>query len=587
MRRHRHRRRHRRHPCRARRRGGGAGHRRHCQPRVTVPDRLSLNAPPDCRSWRRRRFRSAFLTASYGLDDLASLRRGERVLIHAAAGGVGLAAVQLASVWVPRCSPPRAATPSASGCGAWRGTCIDSRTLDFRDEIRAHRRRGCATSCSTHWPAISSRPACRSCAPRGRFLEIGQARRVVDRRRSLRTAPTSGTTCSILAMPLARCHAGVRVCSRDCSMAGCRRRADAPARDGLPAARCGGRTADIMAQARHIGKLVVRRISAAPRCRPGCVPTRHVPRSPGGLARWACPWPLRWRHVARAMRSSVLPARSRRRKPRAGWRRSRRAGSRAADAARRGRRRGPAPMLAGAATHAAAAGVVHAAGVIDDAPMARQTWARFAAVLRPKLPGALAPARADRATARWTSSCCISAGVAWLGVPAKPTTWPPTLRSTRWPTRCAHAAARARRSLGPCGRGDGMAADRADAADAMWRISRYRGHRRPMTASPPCLDVIERQARIGRPCCQSIGRPTWPGACRPRRPACFARCWPTPPARHVLPSRGIRVPGACRRMNGALRCCSRSSRPARSLGLAPSRSDRPAAGRCVISASIR
>ena len=38
----------------------------------------------------------AFLTAYYGLYNLAQLRAGERVLIHAAAGGVGLAAVQLA-----------------------------------------------------------------------------------------------------------------------------------------------------------------------------------------------------------------------------------------------------------------------------------------------------------------------------------------------------------------------------------------------------------------------------------------------------------------------------------------------------------
>ncbi len=38
----------------------------------------------------------AFLTAYYSLLHLAKLCRGERVLIHAAAGGVGLAAVQLA-----------------------------------------------------------------------------------------------------------------------------------------------------------------------------------------------------------------------------------------------------------------------------------------------------------------------------------------------------------------------------------------------------------------------------------------------------------------------------------------------------------
>ncbi|ALG09890.1 type I polyketide synthase [Kibdelosporangium phytohabitans] len=40
-----------------------------------------------------------FLTAWYGLRDLAGLRAGERVLVHAAAGGVGMAAIQLARHW--------------------------------------------------------------------------------------------------------------------------------------------------------------------------------------------------------------------------------------------------------------------------------------------------------------------------------------------------------------------------------------------------------------------------------------------------------------------------------------------------------
>ncbi|HEY8983486.1 MAG TPA: type I polyketide synthase [Streptomyces sp.] len=39
---------------------------------------------------------TVFLTAYYGLVDLAGLRRGEKVLVHAAAGGVGMAATQLA-----------------------------------------------------------------------------------------------------------------------------------------------------------------------------------------------------------------------------------------------------------------------------------------------------------------------------------------------------------------------------------------------------------------------------------------------------------------------------------------------------------
>lgn len=40
-----------------------------------------------------------FLTAFYGLSDLAGLRRGESVLVHAATGGVGMAAIQLARLW--------------------------------------------------------------------------------------------------------------------------------------------------------------------------------------------------------------------------------------------------------------------------------------------------------------------------------------------------------------------------------------------------------------------------------------------------------------------------------------------------------
>jgi polyketide synthase 12 len=39
---------------------------------------------------------AAYSTALYGLSDLAGLKEGERVLIHAGAGGVGMAAIQLA-----------------------------------------------------------------------------------------------------------------------------------------------------------------------------------------------------------------------------------------------------------------------------------------------------------------------------------------------------------------------------------------------------------------------------------------------------------------------------------------------------------
>jgi polyketide synthase 12 len=45
---------------------------------------------------------AVFLTAYYGLADLAGLRSGQSVLVHAAAGGVGMAATQLARHWGAR-----------------------------------------------------------------------------------------------------------------------------------------------------------------------------------------------------------------------------------------------------------------------------------------------------------------------------------------------------------------------------------------------------------------------------------------------------------------------------------------------------
>ncbi|RKT56258.1 type I polyketide synthase [Saccharothrix australiensis] len=64
---------------------------------VAVADHRLLAAIPDGWSFARAAaVPVAFLTAWYGLVDLGRTRPGDRVLIHAATGGVGLAAVQLA-----------------------------------------------------------------------------------------------------------------------------------------------------------------------------------------------------------------------------------------------------------------------------------------------------------------------------------------------------------------------------------------------------------------------------------------------------------------------------------------------------------
>lgn len=78
---------------------------------------------------------AAFLTAWYGLKVLADLQSGERILIHAAAGGVGQAAVQVAHALGAEVFGT--AHPSKwaflESCGVSRR--MNSRTLDFADEI--------------------------------------------------------------------------------------------------------------------------------------------------------------------------------------------------------------------------------------------------------------------------------------------------------------------------------------------------------------------------------------------------------------------------------------------------------------------
>ncbi len=81
----------------------------------------------------------AFMTALYGLADLAGLGAGDAVLIHAATGGVGMAAVQLArhlgaEVFVTA-SRGKWDTLRAMGFGA--DHIADSRTLEFEEKILA------------------------------------------------------------------------------------------------------------------------------------------------------------------------------------------------------------------------------------------------------------------------------------------------------------------------------------------------------------------------------------------------------------------------------------------------------------------
>ncbi|WP_435532589.1 SDR family NAD(P)-dependent oxidoreductase [Streptomyces violaceusniger] len=101
---------------------------------IAVADCLTLVHIPEGWSFEQAAaVPCVFLTAYFGLRDLARLEPGESVLIHAAAGGVGMAAVQLARHWgaeVYGTAGP-AKWDAAHAAGVPEGRLANSRTLAF------------------------------------------------------------------------------------------------------------------------------------------------------------------------------------------------------------------------------------------------------------------------------------------------------------------------------------------------------------------------------------------------------------------------------------------------------------------------
>jgi acyl transferase domain-containing protein/acyl-CoA synthetase (AMP-forming)/AMP-acid ligase II/NADPH:quinone reductase-like Zn-dependent oxidoreductase/short-subunit dehydrogenase/acyl carrier protein len=117
----------------------------------------------------------AFLTAYYSLHQLAKLAKGERVLIHAAAGGVGLAAVQLAQqagaeIFATAGSPEKRAHLKSMRVPH----IFDSRSLAFADEI-LKKTGGCGVDVVLNsLPGEYITRSLSILAAYGRFVEIGK-----------------------------------------------------------------------------------------------------------------------------------------------------------------------------------------------------------------------------------------------------------------------------------------------------------------------------------------------------------------------------------------------------------------------------
>jgi acyl transferase domain-containing protein/D-arabinose 1-dehydrogenase-like Zn-dependent alcohol dehydrogenase/acyl carrier protein len=107
---------------------------------TVIAERRTLVPIPTCLSFvQAASVPTVYLTAIYGLVDLARLRAGERVLVHAAAGGVGIAAVQLArhlgAEVFATASPAKWDTLRALGIPD--DHIASSRTLEFEQRFRA------------------------------------------------------------------------------------------------------------------------------------------------------------------------------------------------------------------------------------------------------------------------------------------------------------------------------------------------------------------------------------------------------------------------------------------------------------------
>ena len=142
---------------------------------VTVPDGFVTPIPAAMGFAEAATLPVAAATALHGLRELGHLRRGETVLIHGGAGGVGLAALQIARglgarVLATAGAPEKRLLLSLLGADA----VFDSRSLDFADGVMtATQGRGVDVALNI-LSGEAMRRTLECMAPFGRFVELGK-----------------------------------------------------------------------------------------------------------------------------------------------------------------------------------------------------------------------------------------------------------------------------------------------------------------------------------------------------------------------------------------------------------------------------
>ena len=365
---------------------------------VVTPAAFVQRRPPGMSAEEGASIAIAYLTAEYCLNHLAGLRSGERVLIHAAAGGVGLAAVKLALdagavVFATAGSADKRRMLQEMGVAC----VMDSRSTTFADEVlRITEGAGVEVVLnSLSDGAIDA--SFRALATAGRFIEIGKrgikTQEWVDRQRRAYVyhvvdwGETAQREPGLIQEMLSRLMARIREGTL------------APLPRHVFSIDEASRAFRFMAQARHIGRIVVTHRAGQP-SNPNIVRRQGTYLVTGGLSGLGLEV-AQWLADRGAGRIVLLG----RRKP------SEKAGAMIGELRRKGstvvaesldvcdrealqrllgrlRRDGP-PLR----------GIVHAAGVLADAGLMVQDEERFSRVLSPKVKGGLLLDRLTRADA--------------------------------------------------------------------------------------------------------------------------------------------------------------------------------------------
>ncbi|WP_261717704.1 type I polyketide synthase [Streptomyces sp. FZ201] len=141
-------------------------------PRAVTDARLVVPIPEGWSFEQAATVPVAFLTAYYGLVDLGGLKRGETVLVHAGAGGVGMAAIQLArhlgAEVLATASPGK--WDVLRGLGLSEDRIASSRDLGFRQAFAGRRVDVVLNSLAREFVDASLELL----APQGRFVEMGK-----------------------------------------------------------------------------------------------------------------------------------------------------------------------------------------------------------------------------------------------------------------------------------------------------------------------------------------------------------------------------------------------------------------------------